>query len=201
MVARRLDTETQVGAPRGFFSELFEMWRRLLTRLRDAILHTWSRLTPAEQPGALPRPWLLRPAVVWLGDAALALGVGVGIALAAPGLPRSLAAWAGAQSILWALVRWLLMKFTARGAARDGSVLLGASSLGLIAYAAAVTPELRVIAWAVSAALTWLGLVRLGDAKREAGRTVAIAWGAQALVVAASWIARNGAIAFLVGRG
>ena len=51
-----------------------------------------ARLSPAEPPGAAPRPWLLRPVVVVLGDAALALGVGVGIALAPPGTARYLAA-------------------------------------------------------------------------------------------------------------
>jgi hypothetical protein len=81
------------------------------------------------------------------------------------------------------------------------SALLGASSLGLIAYAAAFTPELRAAAWVVSAALTWLALVRLGDSRREAGRTVGIGWGAQALVVAGSWIARSAVVAILASRG
>ncbi len=127
--------------------------------------------------------------------------MGVGVALAPPGTARYLAAWAGAQSVLWAAVRWLLMRYTGRGAAEDRSILLGASSLGLVAYAIAVTPELRAVAWAGSAALTWFALVRLGDRRAEAGRTVAIAWGAQALVVAVSWIARNGVLAFLISRG
>jgi len=203
MVARRTDTQTATRVWWGFFSQLFEMWRSLVTQARDALLRLPSRLFPAEKtsPPELPLPWLLRPGIVWLGDAALALGIGVGIALAAPGQSRYLAAWAGAQAVLWAIVRWFLMRAARRGTAPDGSILLGASSLGLLAYAAAVTPELRVLAWVVSAGLTWLGLVRLGDRTREAGRTVAIAWGAQALVVAASWIARNGVLAWLASRG
>ena len=156
---------------------------------------------PPRSPVRASRPWLLRSSVVWLGGCSLALGIGLGVALAPPGLPRTLAAWAGVQSVLWAVVRWLLMKYTGRGAARDGAALLGASSLGLIAYAAAVTPGLRVAAWVVSAVLTWFGLVRLGDRRDEAARTVALAWGAQALVVAASWIARSGVFAFLASRG
>lgn len=200
MVARRFDTKTDAGTASALLAELFEMWRRLVTRWRDALLRLRLRLTPAEKPGGASRPWLLRRGVVWLGGSALVLGIALGVALAPPGLPRSLALWAGAQSALWAAVRWLLMRYTGRGVARDGAKLLGASSLGLLAYAAAVTPELRAAAWVVSAALTWLALVRLGDPRSEAGRTVAIAWGAQALVVAASWIARNGALAFLIGR-
>jgi len=201
MVARRIDTKTASSAFKRLSAELFELWRRFVTRLRDALLDLRSRLVPAEKPGSSARPWLLRPVVIWLGVSALLLGIALGVALAPPGLPRSLALWAGVQSALWAVVRWLLMKYAGRGAARDGAVLLGASSLGLIAYAAAVTPELQAGAWAVSAALTWFALVRLGDRKSEAARTVAIAWGAQALVVSASWIARNGVLAFLVGRG
>ena len=203
MVARRTDSQTATSVCWGFFSELFEMWRRLVTQARDALLRLSSRLFPAEKTGppALPRPWLLRSSVVWLGDGALVLGIGLGIALASPGQSRYLAAWVGAQAVLWAIVRWLLMRAAGRGAARDGSILLGASSLGLLAFAVAVTPELRVLAWAASAGLTWLGLTRLGDRTREAGRTVAVAWGAQALVVAASWIARNGVLAWLASRG
>ncbi len=201
MVARRFDTKTAGRASNELPKQLFEGWRRFLTRLRDGLVRLGARFSPAEQPGAAPRPWLLRPVAVVLGDAALALGVGVGIALAPPGPARYLAAWAGAQSVLWAVVRWLLMRYTGRGAAEDRSMLLGASSLGLIAYAVAVTPELRAVAWAASAALTWFALVRLGDGRSEARRTVAIAWGAQALVVAVSWIARNGVLAFLISRG
>jgi hypothetical protein len=201
MVARRFDTGTAFGVVEELLTELFEEWRRLLTRLRDALVRLGARFSPAEPPGAVPRPWLQRPVVVVLGDAALVLGVGVGIALAPPGSARYLAAWAGAQSVLWAAVRWLLMRYAGRGAAEDRSALLGASSLGLIAYALAVTPELRALAWAASAALTWFALVRLGDRRAEAGRTVAIAWGAQALVVTVSWIARNGVLAFLISRG
>jgi hypothetical protein len=201
MVARRFDTKSDSRTPGALLAEVFEMWRRLVSRLRDALLGLRARLSPAEKPAAAPRAWLLRPSVIWLGGVSLALGIGVGIALAPPGLPRSLALWAGVQSALWVIVRGLLMKYASRGKARDLSALAGASSLGLIAYAAAVTPELRAAAWAASAALTWLALVQLGDGRREAGRTVGIAWGAQALVVAGSWIARSAVVAILASRG
>lgn len=201
MVARRFDTKTVSGAFRELVAELFEAWRHVVTRLVGVLALLRARVAPAERFAPAPRSWLLRPAVAWSGALALALGAVLGVALAQPGLPRSLAIWAGVQSLLWAAVRWLLMRFTARGAARDSAVLLGASSLGLLAYAFAVNPELRVAAWVLSATLTWFALVRLGDREREAARTVGIAWGAQALVVIGSWIARNGVMAFLAGRG
>jgi hypothetical protein len=201
MVARRFDTNTASPAPRGFFAELFEMWRRLVSRLGDVLVGLRARFAPAETAQAAERPWLLRRGIIWLGLGALALGFGVGVLLAPPGLPRSLAVWAGVQALLWAGVRWLLMTLTGRGVARDRASLLGASSLGLLAYALAVTPGLSVVAWTGSAALTWLGLVNLGDDRQEASRTVAIAWGAQAVVVAASWLARNAVMAILTSRG
>ena len=201
MVARRFDTKTASPDAPGFFRQLFTLWREFVTWCADGLADFTERLTPAENPDSAQRPWLLRYTVVWLGWAALVLGAAVGVALAPAGLARTLALWAGAQSVLWAGVRWLLMRLTGRGAARDSAKLRGATSLGLLAYVAAVTPELSVAAWVVSAVVTWLALVRLGDARRQAARTVGIAWGAQALVVAASWIARSGVMAFLARRG
>ena len=128
MVARRFDTNSASPDARGFFGQLFDMWRRLVTRCADALVDLRQRLAPAEKPEAERRPWLLRRSVVWLGCGALALGIGIGVALQPPGLPRSLAVWAGAQSALWAVVRWLLMRYTGHGVARDRAALLGASS-------------------------------------------------------------------------
>jgi hypothetical protein len=201
MVARRSDTRSTPSPLGGLFAELFEMWRRLVTHLRDVLVPLWMRLFPAETPDAPPRPWLLRRAVVWIGGASVVIGAAVGIALAVPGLPRSLAVWAGVQSLVWAVARWLLMRYAGRGMARNSTALLGASSLGLVVYALAVTPELRALAWVVSAVITRLALVGLGDSRREAARTVGIAWGAQAVVVAASWVARSAVIALLASRG
>ncbi len=201
MVARRSETESTPSPRGGLFAELFEMWRRLVTRLRDALAPLWMRLFPAKNPDAPVRPWLLSRTVVWIGCASVLMGAAAGIALAIPGLPRSLAVWAGAQSLIWAVARWLLMRYAGRGIARNSAALLGASSLGLVAYAFAATPELRALAWVVSAVITWLALVRLGDSRREASRNVGIAWGAQAVVVAASWFARSAVIAMLASRG
>jgi len=201
MVARRSDAKTASPPPRGFLPDLFEMWRRLVSRSRDALVDLRERLFPAEKPGAPSRSWLLRPGVVWLGAASLALGIGLGVALSPPGPARSLAIWAGVQSALWAPLRWLVMKYASRGRTLDGAALLGASSLGLVAYAVAATPELRAVAWVASAAITWAALSRLGDNRREAAQIVGIAWGAQALVLVASWIARSGVIAFFASRG
>jgi hypothetical protein len=199
MVARRFDTNTTAPETPGFFGQLFEMWRRLVTRCADALVALTQRLSPAEKPNATPRPRLLGPTVVWLGWGALLLGALAGAVIAPAGLARTLALWAGVQSVLWAVVRMMLMRLLGRGRVQDAGVLLGASSLGLVVYAGAVTPELRLAAWVASAAITWLALVRLGDERSDAARTVGIAWGAQALVVAASWIARNGVMAALTG--
>lgn len=202
MVARRFDTNpVDERVSPGFAGQLFETWRHAVTRARNASAETISRLSPAEKPAARPAHWLLHPGVVWLGDASLVLGAALGVAISQPGLPRTLAIWAGIQSVVWAVVRWLLMTYASGDSARDRSVLLAASSFGLAAYAVAATPELRGLAWAVSAAMTWRALVLLGDDRRDAGRIVAVAWGAQAAVVVASWIARSGVLAYLLTRG
>jgi hypothetical protein len=201
MVARRSDANTTSLPPGDFLARLFEMWRRFLSRSRDALVGLRERLSPAEKPDALSRPWLLRPGIVWIGAASLALGVVLGVALSPPGPARSLAIWAGIQSALWAPLRWLVMKYASRRRALEDAALLGASSLGLVAYALAVTPELQAAAWVVSAAITWAALGHLGDDRREAAKTVGLAWGAQALVLVASWISRSGVIAFLASRG
>jgi len=201
MVARRSDSNPAVSLWVQIFGELFEMWRQLVTWVLDRALATLARLSPAEQPRDAATHWLHRPGIVWLGDIALVIGATAGVALSEPGLARSVAAWAGFQSLLWAVVRWLLMTYAARDTGPGDSELLGASSLGLVVYGAAMTPELRAVAWVASAALTWFALALLGKDRGAAGRIVGIAWGAQALVVTASWIARGSVLAFLVSRG
>ena len=111
------------------------------------------------------------------------------------------AALAAIASLMWAAIRWLVMRLSATTArAEDPAGLQGAISLGLFAYAFAVTPELRFLAWAASGAITAAVLVRLGLNRREVTRSVGLAWGAQGLVVAGGWIARAAVLAVLTTR-
>jgi len=201
MAVRKSDPDPAAGTiTAAVVGELFEMWRHLLTWAYDATVALLRPPTPAKRPESVAH-WLHRREVVWLGTLLLASGVTAGVLLAEPGFSRTLAAWAGFQSVLWAAARWLLVRYATPGSGRNGAGLLGATSFGLVAYGLALTPELRAVAWAASATLTWVALVLLGSDRRVAARTVSIAWGAQALVVTGSWVARGGVLALLLSRG
>jgi len=138
---------------------------------------------------------------MWAGGFAVIIGAAGTVALSSPG-QRSVAISAAAMTIVWAGVRWALLDVVARD--RTGLVhaeVRGAWAIGSLVWAVGVTPELRVLAWTVSGVLTWLVLGRLGATRRRAGLCVGIAWGAHALVVIGSWLARNAIIAILATRG
>ena len=202
MVARNKGAETSAGQAKNLPGRLLLAWRRLLTPLFRRPLNAAENTESGQPTPPVPAfSWVTSRWLLVLGIAGLAVGASLGIALAAPGQARALALLAGAETLLWAAVRWFLMRFTGHGAANDSRQLRGATALGLIAYAIALSPGLRLAAWVLSAGLTWVGLVIQGDRRREALRTVAIAWGAQAAVVLLSWIARGGIVAFLATRG
>ena len=130
--------------------------------------------------------------VVAAGLLALVLGAAGGTLMADSGPARTAALFAGALSVAWAGMRWLILQLTAGPvAAEHPAGLRGAWALGLLAYAVALTPALRLAAWAASAAVTVVLMWRLGVARRDVTRSVALAWGAQALLVAGEWFARN----------
>ncbi len=124
------------------------------------------------------------------------------MAVALPGVDRRSAALAGIAGFLWAGVRWLGMRLAApRLYEDDPAALRGALSVGLLGYALAITPELRLVAWLISGAITGILLVRVGRERREVVRAVAIVWGMQAVVVAGGWLARNAFMGVLATRG
>ena len=186
-------------------------WQHVLARALDATSNAASAVARGST-AALDR-WrkhvasggltdVRRRSLAWLGVCAVFVGAVVGVAIASPGLDRAAAALAGAASLMWMGIRWLVMRLTApRLLAEDPSAVRGAFSLGLLAYAAAVTPELRFAAWLASGALTAVMLVRLGRSRKEIARAVGFAWGAQALVVTGGWLARNAFVAILALRG
>lgn len=136
------------------------------------------------------------------GIAALVLGALGGVALSAPGSPRTVAIVAAVMSLVWAAIRLLLMSFTAPDdLAHRHSAVRSAWAFGLLAWVIGVTPELRMLAWGISGGLTWLALERTGASRVAARRCVGIAWGSQAVVVVGSWIARNALMAVLLGGG
>lgn len=199
MVARNKSAETSAEHSAGMPARLLLVWRRALTTLFGRpSAHT------KEPDSAVPAPrgtWLTSHWLIGLGAAGLMTGITLSIVLAASGQDRRVAVVVGAETLIWALVRWLLMRTAGRGVARDSRKLVGAMSLGLTVYAVGIGPELRLAAWLFSAVLTWLGLSLQGDRRSEATRSVGIAWGAQAAIVTLSWIARSGVVAFLATRG
>jgi hypothetical protein len=145
---------------------------------------------------------LRSPGIAWIGGAALLAGSTATIALASPLTPRAVAISAAGMSLVWGGMRWALLQVTARGAlARDPHAIRGAWAAGSAVWLLGVTPELRVLAWVVSAAVTWVVLERLGGSRRQVAVGVGIAWGAQAFVVIGSWLAKNAIVAILAARG
>lgn len=141
-------------------------------------------------------------ALGWFGGLAVLIGAALGVAVASPGVYRHAAALAGVTSLLWAAIRWLGVRLAGpRLLAEDPAALRGAFSLGLLAYAFAVTPELRFAAWLAAGAVTGVTLVRVGRGRREVARAIAFAWGMQAVVVTGGWLARNALLAILIARG
>lgn len=200
MVARKEDAELdqEVELP-GFLGGLLLVWRRLLTRL----LFWVGRLIFREQrrrDADAEMPWQERRWVAPVALVALAVGVIGGVALASPG-PRLLAIAAGLASVAWAFLRLLLMRLVPPRPSRDPRALAGAWAVGLIVYAIALTPELRLAAWVLSGAITFFALQRLGRSRRDALWLTGIPWGTQAGVVVLSWLALNAYVALVAIRG
>lgn len=204
MVARKPYAESSRYADHTPAQRAMLAWRRGLTNALRRTVAWWRRLidlATGDNRSITSRTWIARSRVIALGLAALALGAGLTIALAPATVTRDAAIVAAVEGLVWAGMRWVLMRLLGKGVSRERRALLGAWSLGLVPYAVAFTGTLRVIAWTISAGLTWYALRTQGDDRREAGRTVGIAWGAQAVVVTLSWLARIGVIALLASRG
>lgn len=189
MVARKEDAEgrTEDLAPR-----LFTTWRALLGRV-------WTRVSAFIRPDAETRgrrsAAVNRAAPIAIGTVCLIAGSIVGVAVAAPGSERS--AWIALLfTVVWAGGRLLVLDLVAHGRI-DLPSLLRAWAWGLVPYAFAVTPALTLVAWLVSALVTWRVLTLSGLTPGEARKAVLIAWGIQALFGVLTWIVVNGWVAFL----
>jgi len=142
------------------------------------------------------------PAMRWYGACAVVAGAAGGVAIAAPGSARLFALLAGTMSVLWAIVRAVIFRFAdADLTAEDPALARGALALGLLAYALALTPEARLAAWALSAGISSYALERAGQPRRIVWQAIALAWGAQAIVVIGEWVARSAFVAVLAARG
>jgi hypothetical protein len=211
MIARGTSQTLPEGKRDNRARRWFRGWRSGLTTVVDAVVVTSRKLVRKFNAStARGRAYLASgvltdvrsPLLAWLGVVAVVLGATVGIAIASPGTDRRAAALAGAASLMWMAIRWLGMRWAApKLTAEDGDALRGAYALGLLAYALAVTPELRLAAWLAAGAITSVVLVRIGRDRREVARAVGYAWGIQALVVAGGWLARNAYFAFVATRG
>lgn len=153
--------------------------------------------------GASREPFGLRSrALPWAGGFAVLIGAAGTVALSWPGQGRSIAISAAAMTVVWAGGRWALLDVVSRHRTTlSRGEIRGAWAIGSLVWVLGVTPELSVLAWTVSGALTWLVLERIGATRRQAVVCVGIAWGAQALVVIGSWLATNAFIAILATRG
>ena len=138
----------------------------------------------------------------YVGVVAIVAGAAFGVLIASPGIGRRAAMLAGAASLMWTAIRWVALRFRAPGLVpSDERAVRGAFSLGLLAYAVALTPELRLAAWVAAAAITGVALIRLGRPREEVVRTIGFAWGVQALVVTLGWLAKNAYVAIVTMRG
>lgn len=201
MVARNTDADSaRTSRSRATARRFFHWWQAWLSHLsrRFSDVVATSRVPPS--PFARRRS---RAAGLLLaGSSALLVGAVGAVALSTPGASRTAAITAAVMSSVWGAARLLLMRLAARGSsAPDVPALQRAWALGSLVWVIGVTPELRVLAWGLSGALTWVALDRSGASRPHTWRCVGIAWGGQAAVVAGSWLLRNALMAVLLGRG
>lgn len=211
MVARDDPRRNADDAARPVLSEtaagVFGQWRRFL----GGIAHTSSRLARATARTLVAGFRYLRQPAESLTDAASptlsALGIG-GLAL---GCVLTVALWPlvgsnvrgalfdAAWLLAWALVRLLalLVALPRESAAR----VRRAWAPALLPYAVAWTGPLSALALISSAWLTFAGLTGTGIVRRNAGRAVALAFGAQAGVEVVRWLARGVLYLVLFSRG
>lgn len=135
---------------------------------------------------------LLQPAFAWVGIMSVALGAAGTVVLGSRTGPDSSAtSWAALAMIAWAGIRLLTMLAVQR---THTDLVRGAWALGSIAFAIAWTPDSRLAAYVLSAAITFATLAWLKLSARRAFAVVTVAWGLQALVVLAVAVTRSAMI-------
>lgn len=197
MVARA----NKAASTRGLAHGVFAWWRRFLGQTAresaGAVVAATDAASVAFTEPSASSPLLSSAAVVWAW-AALVLGALLGVTLASPGDKRA-ALGAAALTLLWAPVRYGLMRFALRDIA-EKSVVRGGWAIGCLPWAIAVEPASAAVAFVLSAPVTWAGLEMLGVGRRDAARAVALAWGAQLAITLIAWVARNAFVLLFVGR-
>lgn len=137
--------------------------------------------------------------VVTASVALLVAGAAIRVALSEPGPELVAAAVASLSALGWAAAR-LGMLVAVLGTSRARSrAAVGAWAAGTWVWVVSVNPVLAFVAWAASAALSWVVLRRDETLPApRARRAVLVAWGVQAAVSILSWLAVNGWFASLI---
>ena len=207
MVARNTDADVRQERPQeGAVQRFLRWWQQSLSILvntsQKAASPAVNRMSEKAKGGPRSVLALRSPALTWIGGLALLVGAVGTVVLSAANAMRPVAIAAAGMSLVWGALRLILLRVGATNRLRkDPLGIRGAWALGSIAWVVAVTPELRALAWAVSGAVTWLVIERLGATRRQASICVGIAWGAQAFVAVGSWLASNAVVAILASRG
>ncbi len=186
---------------------LFCVWRRAVTRvlrsgagLRQTLvasatrwIDTWKTMLAytLHAPTRAANPDTGPDLVAGFGVMAFVAGmlIAIGCAVGEGDGPATIAA-AAAGGIAWAVARFWVLLLVLRGR-RPRAVIARVYLAGLVPYALAVSPLLRFVALALSAALTARGL-RAADVPAADVRTATVwAFGGQALVSLLGTVARD----------
>ncbi len=195
------------------------LWARLLTGVVDAIasgprsavaLGRKSATLVRMTTGALTSPEraLLaldareRGRLRRVGYAALSTGVAGAVAVAfATRSTREEAVVTGLSMLAWAAIRLMLLRTMAsRSPHADQQLVRDAWALGLTPFALAWVDVTHAAAFLASAYITARGLGATLEQRKLAVGAAAVAFGAQAVVVAGAWLARS-AVFFLMYLG
>lgn len=200
MVARNTDADlAQRPVAHGPVQRFFRWWQVWLTLVLRGVGNSLRANNSLATANVLEP--LRSPMTVWAGCLALLAGAVFTVVAAPSGIAKRAALLAAVAGLLWGALRLALMHVGATGTlSSDRPAIRGAWGLGSTVWLLGITPELRVLSWALSGAVTWVALERLGASRRQAGRCVGVAWGVQALVTVGSWLARNAIIGILAGR-
>lgn len=181
--------------------EIFEWWTRLVGGLARGSNETWrSALRTFERLRAGEQDALGDPAFVVVGVVSLLVGAAFRIGLSAPGDAKTAAVVAAAAAVAWAAIRLgtlIAMQPTQRIARRK---LVGAWAAGTLVWVIAASPGLALLAWALSAVVTFVVLVRMEVGRSHALTAIAVAWGLQATVTIASLVSAGGWAVFMSTR-
>ncbi|MDO9108744.1 MAG: hypothetical protein Q7U89_07115 [Coriobacteriia bacterium] len=158
MVPREPNRTATASDPKTLLFRLFNAWRKLLAAARGGA------------PVAGPR---------------LILAVGLGATIAGATIAQIIhpaqqplqGLAAGAVSVMWVVARLVMMLLsnTSETTSEPGTIR-SAWAVGALPQLFAVTPELKIVAWFLGAALSFRALVATGTAPRDALRLSALGY-------------------------